>query len=139
MVSKDYYVYPDPEKPGFDIIAQEANLTIEASTACALYNACKRVPFVASVSAMGSPAGFLNFQGHNAVDNARQYINVFFTYDPTKGLYFNNATGKAKTFEPTACDYKGDELHGFPIPEPCSCNTCEEACDNSKGFKYTEP
>lgn len=36
-VSKDYYDYPDPQKPGAFIRAQEANLTIEASTACALY------------------------------------------------------------------------------------------------------
>jgi hypothetical protein len=76
------------------IRAMEANLTVEASTACAIYDSCKRVPFVSSVSAMGSPAGFLNFQGHNAIDNALQYINVFFTYDPKKGLYFSNNTGQ---------------------------------------------
>lgn len=92
-VSKEFYEYPDPEKPGNTIWAQESNLTVEASTACSIFNSCKRVPFVASVSAMGSPAGFLNFQGHNAIDNAKQMINVFFTYDPAKGLYFNNATG----------------------------------------------
>lgn len=46
-----------------------------------------------SVSAMGSPAGFLNFQGHNALDNARQYINIVFTYDK-KGLYFGNDSGR---------------------------------------------
>jgi hypothetical protein len=89
-VSEEIYVYPDPEKPGQTITAQEANLTVEASTACALYNACQRVPFVSSVSAMSSPAGFLNFQGHNAIDNARQYISVYFTFDPKKGLYFND-------------------------------------------------
>jgi hypothetical protein len=49
-------------------------VTIEAQTACDLYNSCKRVSFVSAVSAMGSPAGFLTFQGHNAVDNALQYI-----------------------------------------------------------------
>lgn len=76
------------------ITAQEANLTVEASTACAIYNTCKRTSFVSSVSALGSPAGFISFQGHNAIDNARQYINVFFTYDKEKGLYLNNDTGK---------------------------------------------
>lgn len=78
-------------------MAQEANLTVEANTACVIYNSCKRVPFVAQVSAMGSPAGFLNFQGHNAINNALQYISVTFTFDPTKGLYFSNETGKEKT------------------------------------------
>ena len=87
-VSKKYYEYDDPERPGEKILAQQANLTIEASTACAIYASCKRVPFVTSVSAMSSPAGFLNFQGHNAIDNARQYINVFFTYNKSEGLYF---------------------------------------------------
>lgn len=96
-VSKEYYVYPDPMKPGQTIVAQEANLTVEATTACAIYNSCKRVPFVTSVSALGSPAGFLNFQGHNAIDNALQNINVFFTYDKDKGLYFNNGTGTNTT------------------------------------------
>ena len=76
------------------MMAQESNLTIEDSTACALYEACKRVPLVALVSAMGSPAGFLSFQGANAIENAKQKINVFFTYDKEKGLYFGNDTGK---------------------------------------------
>jgi hypothetical protein len=44
------------------------------------------VSFVASVSAMQSPAGFLSFQGHNAVDDALQLIEVDFTYDKLKGL-----------------------------------------------------
>lgn len=78
-----------------------------------------------SVSALGSPAGFLNFQGHNAIDNARQYISVFFTNDKEKGLYFNNDTGQEMTAAITACNYKGTELHGFEITESCSCNTCE--------------
>jgi hypothetical protein len=137
VVSQEYYEYPDPERPGKTIIAQEANLTIEASTACAIYDSCKRVPFVTSVSAMGSPAGFLNFQGHNAIDNALQNINVFFTYDPAKGLYFNNATGKTKTEDATPCNYTGTELHGFAC-QACNCNTCAESCDNSQGFQYTE-
>ena len=56
---------------------------------------------------MGSPAGFLNFQGHNAIDNALQYISVYFTYDYSKGLYFNNATGKDRTASITQCNYTG--------------------------------
>jgi len=80
---------------------------------------------VASVSAMGNPAGFLNFQGHNAIDNAMQYISVFFTYDSEKGLYLNNATNKAKTYEPTLCNYSEPMLHGFEVVQPCSCNSCE--------------
>ncbi|MCB0369791.1 MAG: hypothetical protein KDD45_10225 [Bdellovibrionales bacterium] len=47
-----------------------------------------------SVSALSSPAGFLNFQGHNAIDNARQYINVYFTYNKSEGLYFANDSGR---------------------------------------------
>ena len=105
-VSSEYYEYPDPQNPGKTLIAQEANLTIEASTACALYSSCKRVPFVASVSALNTPAGFLNFQGHNAVNDARQYINVFFTYDQSKGLYFNDLNPENTTKGVTTCNFK---------------------------------
>lgn len=132
-VSKEYYEYPDPQKPGSTIWAQQANLTIEASTACALFNSCKRVPFVASVSAMSSPAGFLNFQGHNAINNAHQNIDVFFTYNPDEGLYFNNVTGKAKTMEASNCNFPYSPLHSFNVTEPCSCNNCESACKDD-GF-----
>lgn len=64
---------------------------------------------------MGSPAGFLNFQGHNAIDNALQYINVEFTYDKSKGLYFNDDTLVNRTAAITPCNYSGTELHGFQI------------------------
>lgn len=59
---------PSPQKPDEIIDAQIVTLTVEAETACDLFGSCKRNGFVASVSAMSSPAGFLNFQGHNALD-----------------------------------------------------------------------
>lgn len=71
-------------------MVQVINLTVNADTACDLYNSCKRIGFVTSVSAMGSPAGFLTFQGHNAVDDAFQYINVKFSYSTNNSLYFND-------------------------------------------------
>lgn len=57
----------DPLNPSKNITVQKIELTIEAQTACDLYNSCKRNAFVTSVSAMGSPAGFIAFQGHNAI------------------------------------------------------------------------
>jgi hypothetical protein len=102
----------------------EANLTVEASTACAIYNSCKRVPFVTSVSAMSSPAGFLNFQGHNAIDNAKQFISVFFTFNKSQGLYFGDDEDQDKWKGITTCNYTGNELHGFEVKESCSCNSC---------------
>jgi hypothetical protein len=80
-ITDGYYPIPDPEKPGENITVQLVNITVEAQTACDLYNSCKRISFVTSVSAMGSPAGFLTFQGHNAVDEAFQYISVDFSYN----------------------------------------------------------
>jgi len=71
-------------------MVQVINLTVNADTACDLYNSCKRIGFVTSVSAMGSPAGFLTFQGHNAVDDAFQYINVKFSYSTNNSLYLND-------------------------------------------------
>jgi len=78
--SVEFYPYPDPKDPNNMVMVQVVNLTVHADTACALYNSCKRIGFVTSVSAMSSPAGFLNFQGHNALDDAFQYINVKFSY-----------------------------------------------------------
>lgn len=72
------------------VMVQVVNLTVHADSACALYNSCKRIGFVTSVSAMSSPAGFLNFQGHNAVDDAFQYINVKFSYSKQDSLYFSD-------------------------------------------------
>lgn len=88
---------------------------------------------------MGNPAGFLNFQGHNAINNALQFITISFTYDPTKGLYFSNSTDRPTTASPTACNFSGPQLHNFTVKEPCDCNTCELACNNGVGFQYSEP
>ena len=57
---------------------------------------------------MSSPAGFLNFQGHNALDNAHQYMNVVFSYDKDKSLYFGNETKEEKYEELSPCNFKGD-------------------------------
>lgn len=80
----------DPLNPSKTIQVQKLTLTVEANTACDLYNSCKRNAFVTSVSAMGSPAGFITFQGHNAVEEAFQFIEVKFSYDKTKALTFSD-------------------------------------------------
>lgn len=71
-------------------MVQKVTLTVHAKAACDLYSSCKRVGFVNSVSAMSTPAGFLNFQGHNAVDDAFQYIDVAFSYDKNNSLWFDD-------------------------------------------------
>lgn len=71
-------------------MVQKIKLTVEAQTACDLFNSCKRVSFVSAVSAMGSPAGFLTFQGHNAVDDAVQYIDVVFSYNKSNSMWFDD-------------------------------------------------
>ena len=71
-------------------MVQMVKLTVEAQTACDLYNSCNRIGFVSSVSAMSTPAGFLTFQGHNAADDAFQYIDVDFSYKTNDSLYFND-------------------------------------------------
>ena len=62
-----------------------------------IFQSCKRVATVTSLSAMSTSAGFLTFQGKNAINDALQMINIQFTNDPTKGLYFNNITNNSKT------------------------------------------
>lgn len=87
-VSDDFQPVPNPQKPDETIMVQMINLTVHADTACSLYNSCSRIGFVTSVSAMGSPAGFLTFQGHNAVNQAYQYISTNFSFDFNKSLHF---------------------------------------------------
>jgi hypothetical protein len=69
-------------------MVQKLNLTVNADTACVLFNSCSRNAFVSSVSAMGTPAGFLQFLGGNSVDEARQYMNIKFSYNKSGALYF---------------------------------------------------
>jgi len=72
-------------------MGQRVNVRVHADTACAMFNSCKRVPFVASVSAMGSPSGFLNFQGHNAIGQGHQYISMNFSYNINDSLAFTDS------------------------------------------------
>ena len=83
---------------------------------------------------MGSPAGFLNFQGHNAVDDAFQYIEVKFSYDKTKALTFSDEFPEQYRKQLTTCNKKVeivDEMnqtgleHGFIFHQNCTCNSCE--------------
>lgn len=100
-----------------------------------------------SVSAMGSPAGFLNFQGHNAVDDAFQYIEVKFSDDKEKSLAFSDEFPETYRRKLSSCNKKVDIVdienqtgleHGFLFHKNCTCNSCEEACDKSSGFIYKE-
>lgn len=92
-------------------------ITVEAQTACDLFGSCKRTPFVSSVSALGSPAGFLTFQGHNAVDDAYQYIEVKFSNNKNDSLYFSDDETDKSRKALTPCNYTtaAKEYHGFPV------------------------
>lgn len=74
--SKDYYPVPNPNRPDQTVMVQKVKLRMHPDTACDLFNSCKRIGFVTSVSALNSPAGFMNFQGHNAINQAFQDIEV---------------------------------------------------------------
>ena len=110
---------PDPQKPGELITVQKVKLTVESSTACDLFNSCKRVPFVSSVSAMSSPAGFLTFQGHNAVYDGHQYIEIDFSYNKSNSLWFSNDNEDFNRKVLTGCNYtnhtENATLHGFDV------------------------
>jgi hypothetical protein len=109
--------YPDPQKPGAIIMGQEVWATVHTDTACAIYESCKRIPFVSSVSALGSPAGFLNFQGHNALNDAHQYISFNFSNDITKSLAFSDSLNDFPYDSLLSCDYKTNqpEIHNFTV------------------------
>lgn len=113
----EYEPFPDPQKPGSIIYGQRVNVRVHAATACALYNSCKRNAFVASVSAMGSPAGFLNFQGHNAINDGHQYVSMNFSYNLNDSLAFDDSLNDFAYGGLTTCDYKttAPEVHNFTV------------------------
>lgn len=109
--------YPDPQKPGAIIMGQEVWVRVHTDTACAIYNSCKRNSFVSSVSAMGSPAGFLNFQGHNALNAAHQYISMNFSNNMNDSLAFSDSLKDFPYDDLQTCDYKTSEslIHNFTV------------------------
>ncbi len=104
-------------------------LTVESSTACALYESCKGTAYVGQVSAMQSPAGFLNFQGENAVDQGNQVIHLAFTNDPSKGLFIPDLDACTRNIS--------SPFRGFEVRENCTCNSCRERCSST--FSFREP
>lgn len=88
QISDDYTPMPDPQRPDQIIMVQKLNLTVNADTACSLFNSCSRNSFVSAVSAMGTPAGFLSFLGGNSVHEAKQYMTIQFTYNKSGSIYF---------------------------------------------------
>jgi len=106
-VGKKYEPFPDPNNPGGTIMGQRVNVRVHADTACAIFNSCKRVPFVASVSAMGTPSGFLNFQGHNAVSQGFQYVSMNFSYNKEDSLAFLDEYNDYALSNMSTCSTKG--------------------------------
>ena len=109
--------YPDPQTPGAIIMGQEVNVRVHSDTACAIFESCKRVPFVAAVSAMSSPAGFLNFQGHNALNSANQYISMNFSDSLNDSLAFSDELDDFVYNALQTCDYKVTDMliHNFTV------------------------
>ena len=101
-------------------MGQKVDIRVHVDTACALFNSCKRVPFVAAVSAMGSPAGFLNFQGHNSVSNGFQYISANFSYNMNDSLALWDGYNDFARANFSSCDTKAypPEFmnHNFTVP-----------------------
>lgn len=98
-------------------MGQEVLVRVHTNTACALYNSCKRNPFVASVSAMSSPAGFLNFQGHNALNGGHQYITMNFSNNVNDSLAFEDSLNDFPYDSLSSCDFKTSEsmIHNFTV------------------------
>jgi hypothetical protein len=74
------------------LMVQKITLRVHVKVACDLFNSCARIAFVNSVSAMNTPAGFLNFQGNNAVNDAYQLIDVIFSYNDSNSLWFDSSS-----------------------------------------------
>ncbi len=55
---------------------------------------------------MQSPAGFLSFQGHNAMDDSFQYMDVDFSYDKDKSITLSNTNEDDYLKSLSSCDSK---------------------------------
>jgi len=66
---------------------------------------------------MGSPAGFLNFQGHNALNGGHQYISMNFSNNINDSLAFEDSLNDFPYDALTSCDYKTsqDMIHNFTV------------------------
>jgi hypothetical protein len=66
---------------------------------------------------MGSPAGFLNFQGHNALDGGYQYISMNFSNIINDSLAFDDSLNDFPYDSLESCDYKTSEsmIHNFTV------------------------
>lgn len=109
--------------PGIDYPVANLTMTVGSEVACALFNSCKKNPFVATLASGTSAPGFLQFMGTNAVTTGLTDIHFAYSEDPEKSLQSHMYP----------CDFykTGDEipseLKGYDIEE-CVCNDCEEAC-----------
>ena len=92
-------------------------MTVHADTACKIFDSCKRVPNVATVSAMGNAPAFLNFQGHNALNQAHQYISMNFSNNLSNSLAFTDSWGDFPYNDLQACNYQTNEqqIHNFTV------------------------
>ena len=123
---------PSFDHAGEEVWVQQSYLTVESSTACRLFESCQRTSYASQLSALQSPAGFLSFQGSNAIEDAAQIIYINFTDDRTKGLYMEEVDN-CSTKLPTP----PETYRGFEVVANCTCNTCESECRGGSLFKPT--
>ena len=98
-------------------MGQEVLVRVHTETACKIFNSCKRVPNVATVSAMSNTAAFFNFQGHNALDQSHQYITMNFSININDSLAFSNSLDDFAYADVQTCDFQTSEpeLHNFTV------------------------
>ena len=98
-------------------MVQKLDVTVHADTACTLFNSCKRISFVSSVSAMSTPAGFLTFQGHNAANDALQDMDIKFSFNKSQSIYFGDEREEesSKALQQCNATTTSDTLHGFSV------------------------
>lgn len=127
----DYITIPNPEKPDEDVTVENITLWVHSDSACQLFSSCNRTSYASQVSAMQTPAGFLTFQGSNAIDDGFQTITIKFTEDRSKGLSID--------LDRCGIDVFDDTLHGFNVTGNCTCNSCKERCQGGTGYVATGP
>ncbi|EAR97324.1 transmembrane protein, putative (macronuclear) [Tetrahymena thermophila SB210] len=128
-------VVPNPIDEGATTLTvQDVSILVDSQTVCDVWSSCNLTPYATQVSAMKTPAGFLSFQGANAVTQAAQSIRVNYTSDASKNpltlhnITKCNAPQPKVNKDPAKAQPWYPDAWGFNISQNCSCNNCADAC-----------
>ncbi|CAD8153537.1 unnamed protein product [Paramecium pentaurelia] len=131
LTTNGYTNMKDPLNPKNILKVQLVEIKVKPQVACDMWSSCKRTQFASQVTAMKTPGGFFNFQGEQAVGQAKQFISVKFVDNDEETINFDFVPD-CKYEYPPGPDGKIVTPDGFVISERCSCNNCDLMCHDEE-------